>query len=93
MKRSQKIIVKDKTWSAKCREWEIVQLDRKYWKYWKLPQILQILRNTRIIEDTANTDNIVKMINNESSAFRWHEDHLDSLQCLDGIETLGKFTE
>ena len=35
MKKSQKMIVKDKTWSAKSREWEIVQLDRKYWKYWK----------------------------------------------------------
>ena len=61
MKRSQKIIVKDKTWNAKCRGWEIVQLDRKYWKYWKLPQILQILKNIRNIGGTANTDNIVKM--------------------------------
>ena len=85
MKKSQKILVKDKTRSTKGWEWEIVQWDRKYWKYWKLLQILQILKNTRNIGDTANTDNIVKMINNESSDFRWDEAHPDSLYCVNGV--------
>ena len=59
-KRSQKMVVKANTWSTKSREWEIVQLDRKYWKYWEIPQIwkywgiLEIFKIPQIWEYCAN---------------------------------------
>ena len=41
--------------------------------------------NNRFIKNTANTDNIVKLTNNEKSDYRWDKAHPQLLYCVHGI--------